>query len=559
MEKGIISNKTEKGYSFIRSSAGESIFVHINNVGKEAYEQLAKGSKVLFEYEETDRGKSATNVMLEPSESPHGKVIDFSEEQIRDMFGDLAAEDEKKDRFSAYFIKTDVYKKIHNFLPIRILVAHKGIGKSAVFQMSYLENLKNNVLSIWVKPDDILSIANTENETDPLEMIRQWKSGLEELLVEKVVSNFNISKDNDTINQISRNGLKLTERIGMIVKKVQDVVDVDAIKKSVADQYLKNHKIVIYVDDLDRAWNGSRQNIYRISALLNAVRDMCNESNELCFRISLRSDVYYLVRTADESTDKIDGNVLWLTWTEHELLALLVKRVQTYFDNDIPEKELLDMEQREMSAYLDDIMADTFEGAGKWNNRPIRYIFLSLIRRRPRDLINLCTLAARNANAEGRNLIVTEDWEEVFEQYSSSRLQDTINEHKYELPDIERLLLGMKPSHEMKKTEKPFVYDKERLVRKIEGIMQNGKFYFANNKECTVEELIAFMYKINFLNARKDAAGGFIDRKYFEDNKYITSNSVDFGYDWEVHPAFRWALYPETRDIFRYTDIPQNL
>ena len=559
MEKGIVSNKTDKGYSFIRSSTGESIFVHINNVGKEAYEQLAKGSRVLFDYEETDRGKRATKVMLEPSENPHGKVIDFSEEQIRDMFGDLAAEDEKKDRFSAYFIKTDVYKKIHNFLPIRILVAHKGIGKSAVFQMSYLENLRNNVLCIWVKPDDILGIANADDGTDPLEMIRQWKTGLEELLVEKVVSNFNISKDNDTINQISRNGLKLTERIGMIVKKVQDVVDVDAIKKSVADQYLKNHKIVIYVDDLDRAWNGSKQNIYRISALLNAVRDMCNESNELCFRISLRSDVYYLVRTADESTDKIDGNVLWLTWTEHELLALLVKRVKTYFDNDISERELLGMGQQEMSAYLDDIMASTFEGAGKWNKRPIRYIFLSLIRRRPRDLINLCTLAARNANAEGRNLIVTEDWEEVFEQYSTSRLQDTINEHKYELPDIERLLLGMKPSHEMKKTEKPFVYDKERLVRKIEGIMQNGKFYFANNKECTVEELIAFMYKINFLNARKDAAGGFIDRKYFEDNKYITSNSVDFGYDWEVHPAFRWALYPETRDIFRYTDIPKNL
>lgn len=559
MEKGIISNKTEKGYCFIRSSTGESIFVHINNVGKETYEQLAKGSKVLFEYEETDRGKRATNVMLEPSESPHGKVIDFSEEQIRDMFGDLAAEDEKKDRFSAYFIKTDVYKKIHNFLPIRILVAHKGIGKSAVFRMSYLENIRDNVLSIWVKPDDILGIANTEDGTDPLEMIRQWKSGLEELLVEKVISNFNISEDNDSINQISRNGLKLTERIGMIVKKVQDVVDVDAIKKSVADQYLKNHKIVIYVDDLDRAWNGSKQNIYRISALLNAVRDMCNETSELCFRISLRSDVYYLVRTADESTDKIDGNVLWLTWTEHELLALLVKRVQSYFGNDISEKDLLGMKQQEMSAYLNDIMADTFEGSGKWNNRPIRYIFLSLIRRRPRDLINLCTLAARNANAEGRNLIITEDWEEVFEQYSSSRLQDTINEHKYELPDIERLLLGMKPSHEMKKTEKPFVYSKERLVRKIEGIMQNGKFYFANNKECTVEELIAFMYKINFLNARKDAVGGFIDRKYFEDNKYITSNSVDFGYDWEVHPAFRWALYPETRDIFRYTDIPQNL
>ena len=559
MEKGTISNKTDKGYCFIRSSTGESIFVHINNVDKEVYEQLARGCKVLFDYEETDKGKRATNVVLAPPTSLQGKVIDFSEQQIREMFGDLAAEDEKKERFSSYFIKTDVYEKIHNYLPIRILVAHKGIGKSAVFRMSYLENLNNNVLSIWVKPDDILGMANAEAINDSLELIRQWKSGLEELLVEKVISSFNISSDSDIINKISRNGLKLTERIGMIVKKVQDVVNVDEIKKSVADQYLKNHKIVVYIDDLDRAWNGSKENIYRISALLNAVRDMCNETNELCFRISLRSDVYYLVRTADESTDKIDGNVLWLKWTEHELLALLVKRVQSYFGNDISEKVLLGMTQGEMAKYLDDIMSDTFEGAGKWNNRPIRYIFLSLIRRRPRDLINLCTLAARNANANSRNLIVTEDWEEVFEQYSSSRLQDTINEHKYELPDIERLLLGMKPSHGMKKTDKPFVYDKERLVRKIEGIMQKGKFYFANNKECTAEELIAFMYKINFLNARKDLPGGFIDRKYFEDNKYITSNSVDFGYDWEVHPAFRWALFPETRDIFLYTDIPQNL
>ena len=338
MEKGIISNKTEQGYCFIRSSTGESIFVHINDVGQETYEQLAKGSKVLFDYVITDKGKKATHIIIDQSSSENGKAIDFSEEQIRDMFGDLAAEDEQKDRFSSYFIKTDVYKKIHNFMPIRILVAHKGIGKSAVFRMSYLENIKNNILSIWVKPDDILSIASADNETDSLDMIRQWKLGLEELLVDKVISNFNISNDSDVINQISKKGLKFTERIGMIVKKIRDVIYIDVIKKSVAEQYLKNHKIIIYIDDLDRAWNGSKQNIYRISALLNAVRDMCNESNELCFRISLRSDVYYLVRTADESTDKIDGNVLWLTWTEHELLALLVKRVQTYFNNDIPEK-----------------------------------------------------------------------------------------------------------------------------------------------------------------------------------------------------------------------------
>lgn len=559
MESGIIAKVTEKGFCFIRSSKGERIFVHVNNIDKSVFEKLYTGCLVRYECVDSTKGKSATKVEIVEIKKVNGEEITFSEEQIRGFFGDLAAEDETKERFSSYFIKTDVYNKVHNFLPIRVLVAHKGIGKSAVFRMSYLENINDNVLCVWVKPDDILKLADAEVESDPLNLIRQWKRGLENLLVEKVINNFNIHDDNEMIQQVSKTGLKLAERFSLIVKKVQDIVDIDNIKRTIADQYSKSHKIVVYIDDLDRAWNGTKQNIYRISALLNAVRDMCNETKELCFRISLRSDVYYLVRTADESTDKIDGNVIWLKWTEHELLALLVKRVQSFLGNEIDAKELLSLKQEEMSFYLNDIMADTFEGSGKWNNKPIRYIFLSLIRRRPRDLINLCTLAARNANAKGHHLIMTEDWEDVFEQYSGSRLQDTINEHKYELPDIERLLLGMKPSHEMKKSEKPFVYTKERLKMKINGLLQNGKFCFANNKECSVEDLIGFMYKINFLNARKNVHGGYIDRKYFEDNKYLITQNIDFGYDWEVHPAFRWALYPESKNILFSTDIPLNL
>lgn len=562
MERGIIFDRTDdKNFCFIKSSRGEKIFVHANNVGEEIFRQLTAGISVHFISKKEEKGKSATTVIIDKSASINNN-IDFSEVQIRDLFGDLAAEDETKERFSSYFMKTDLYEKIHNFLPIKILVAHKGIGKSAFFRMSYLENLKENVLCIWVRPDDIIEIANSKVETDPLLLIRQWKSGLEELIVKKVMSNFNMSSDKDTTNQLLQKGLNIADKIGLIINKVQDSVNLDTIKKAVALKYIKNNRIVIYIDDLDRAWNGTRQNIYRISALLNAIRDMTNSTEELCFRISLRSDVYYLVRTADESTDKIDGHVLWLKWTEHELLALLVKRVQSYFGNDISTDTLLSMKQQEMSEYLNDIMEDTFEGSGKWNNSPIRYILLSLIRRRPRDLINLCTLAARCANSKRHNIIKTEDWEDVFEQYSSSRLQDTINEHKYELPDIDRLLLGMRPSHEMKKKnrdEKPFVYNRERLCRKLTGLMQNGKFYFANQKECSAEELINFMYKINFLCARKNTADGYINRKYFEDNNYLMTKSNDFGYDWEVHPAFRWALYPESRDILYTTDIPSGL
>ncbi|WP_200890411.1 hypothetical protein [Pseudoalteromonas luteoviolacea] len=56
--------------------------------------------------------------------------------------------------------------------------------------------------------------------------------------------------------------------------------------------------------------------------------------------------------------------------------------------------------------------------------------------------------------------------------------------------------------------------------------------------------IAAFLYKINFITARKELPQG-IDRKYFEENRYLSNKFTEFGYDWEVHPAYRWALQPE--------------
>lgn len=117
----------------------------------------------------------------------------------------------------------------------------------------------------------------------------------------------------------------------------------------------------------------------------------------------------------------------------------------------------------------------------------------------------------------------------------------------------------MKPNHEQRKLSGSQKYTEDQLIRKISGIMQNGEFVFSNGLVATAKELLTFMYKINFLVARKDLADGYIDRKYFEDNNYLSTEHIEFGYDWEVHPAFRWALYPEARDLFSGIDIPNLL
>ena len=66
----------------------------------------------------------------------------------------------------------------------------------------------------------------------------------------------------------------------------------------------------------------------------------------------------------------------------------------------------------------------------------------------------------------------------------------------------------MKPSHEQKKLSGSHKYTEDQLIRKISGIIQKGKFVFSNGEIATEKELLTFMYKINFLVARKDMSDG---------------------------------------------------
>jgi hypothetical protein len=165
---------------------------------------------------------------------------------------------------------------------------------------------------------------------------------------------------------------------------------------------------------------------------------------------------------------------------------------------------------------------------------------------------NRLSEAATNARSHDRTLLTTFDFKAVFENYSQGRFQDTINEYRTELPTIERLLLEMRPTTFEKKTALGYQYNTGELLAKIKSIQQHGSFTFASGLGATDKDLAGFMYKINFLTARKELPNGQIDRKYFEENRYLSNQFIDFGYDWEVHPAYRWALQPESiDDIFK--------
>jgi hypothetical protein len=475
-------------------------------------------------------------------------MTEFTEINIQKLFGHEAAEDEDPDRLREYYFKSSVYQRIVTDVPIRILVGHKGIGKSALLKMAIFEDMAKGVIPILIKPNDITELG--VDTSDFLHTVRNWQVGLHKIIFDKVLDFFGIPYQARPLSDGNFRG-SVTDYITETLMNTK-TNDYPQDKQSVIFQFIETPqpKITVYIDDLDRGWQGRRDDVTRISALLNAVRDLSNENKNIHFRIALRSDVYYLVRTSDESTDKIEGSVVWHTWTNHEIFILLVKRIETFLGRNIDESELLDKRQYELSRYLSPIMETYFSGKGHWENAPTYRVLMSLIRKRPRDLIKLCTLAARHAYLRKSTLIQAEDFKAIFEEYSQGRIQDTANEYRSELPDIERLLMNMKPNKKERTTREGYIYRTDSLLAKLANVMEQGGFAFSNKQAADRKDLAAFLYKINFITARKETSDGIL-RKYFEENRYLSSQFVDFGFDWEIHPAYRWALQPsDINDYF---------
>lgn len=497
---------------------------------------------------------AANEARTKMSNSP--KTLTFDEGQIQDLFGHEAAENESKDRLRQYYFKTGIYDQVIADLPLRILVGHKGIGKSALFQIAMAEEHDAQKLTVLIKPDDVVDLGG--NASDFLSGIRDWKLGIIHIVAKKILTR--IASENDSAME------KLTSFGGRLIDFVSEVfqnhlnMNLAPGNKSVIESFLKHKSIYVYIDDLDRGWQGGRQDILRLSALLNAVRDISTDNPGIYFRIAMRSDVYFLVRTSDESTDKIEGSVIWHKWTNHEIFALWVKRIESFFGRAVSERDLLGMRQQKLAYYLTPLMEERFHGSGHWEKAPMYRVFMSLIRRRPRDLVKLCTLAARQARIRNSNKIATVDLKNSFEEYSQGRLQDTINEFRSELPEIDRLLMNMKPNQKERRSGQGYIYRTDQLRQKIKNIMQLGDFRFAAQRNpASPDELKSFMYKINFLTARRGASSSIVTRYFFEESRYLSGSSADFGFDWEVHPAYRWALQPDdVLSIFQRLELSSD-
>lgn len=469
--------------------------------------------------------------------------IRFNDQTLDAIFGAEDAEHERPERLKEYFYKSKAYESLRADLPLRILVGHKGVGKSALLKVSYLEDVDAGVLALWVTPSDVAGPLSEAGD-DFNRLVEVWKTAVKALVVEKAWYALGASSDAPAVSKAVSTSKDL---VGILARAMSERVGeaLDASKKAVVERFMSSQVVKVYIDDLDRGWQSKPQDILRISALLTALRDLCGSDNNLQIRLGLRTDVYFLVRTSDESTDKFERNIIWLQWNNHEILVVVSKRVATYFGEEVQDGDWDNLSQKEIASKLDRVIAPRFLHVGKWENAPMHRVMLSLTRRRPRDLIKLFYGAGKQAYKADLPIITTQNVRDTFEAYSNERLQDIINEFKSEMPQIDQLLKLMRPARKAQTAAESYVFSKAQLITKLKNVKQNATLSFTNGTFPSEQNIANFLYKIDFSTARHELEDGFLDRKYFDQNRLLQDQFFDAGYSWEIHPAYRWALQPD--------------
>ena len=480
--------------------------------------------------------------------------VSLDETNRKKIFGTFDGESEDIIRLKEYYFKNDIYESLISDQSLKILVGNKGVGKSAMFKVAYAEAREKDIMAINLEPDDVAEIWEKQDEIDIIK-VRKWKHELTENIAKKVLQQLELFDPNIS-NTIVSLGHKIFTILSNSLSALKQSTDLTPSQKISIDNFLTSKKIIVYLDDIDRNWQNSKESIKIIVTLIAAMRSLTNDNPGLTFKLALRLDVYRAVRTSDESADKWEGSIIHLSYKVHDIFVFLIIRILTFYGHSIDYKKISETPQVILARHLMPIFEDTFRGKGKWKDVEMKTVLTSLIRNRPRDLVKLCAESAKEAFKNGEVTIKTEHILAILPKYSESIIDDTIGEYGSELPQIEKLLYGMKPTKKEKTAEDAFKYTTKQLHDKLFNIMQNTNFKFASVSAMTPRVLKDFLYKINFITARKKDDNGKINRFNYEENQKLSLPYMEENFEWEVHLAYRWVLQSDSIDeIFKKLEL----
>lgn len=532
----------DRGYGFINPDDDrKNIFFLLSEVDYTTRLVLDNGCRVSFKtrpsQKHNDKNEAYCITVCEMNSI-------FSHDNINTLFGSGAAELENPQVLKQWYLEPAFFSHLKGDVLIRIIAGNKGVGKTALFKALIEDNLAEDCIPILIKPDEIEDLSNSSD--DYLGMVRKWKSGLYTIITHKLISYSNEKATSSIANEKLRNigTAVITYLASVLEKKSNEIVEKrfsvnsDQFLNMLNQSFFDQKYIYVYLDDLDRGWSSSNNGTQSLNAMINALMDIAATNSNIRFRISITSVVYYSIKAFNHMSDKINENVIWMQWTKADIAKMLAMRIHLFFN-----KQPTNFSSIVVENIFGLIFEPNFLGNGKWENVPFRQVILSVVRDRPRDIIQLCKFAANEARKNGHNKIDTKDLANILKQYSLEKLQDAILEFKQEFNELERLINGLIPDEtEIRSKKNPWRFTQNQLLNKLAKIAERKPFIYGG-KEASQEDLAAVLYKTGFINACRER-GNLIERVSYDMNRYIYNEFTRGDFLYEIEPAYRFAMIP---------------
>lgn len=292
------------------------------------------------------------------------------------------------------------------------------------------------------------------------------------------------------------------------------------------------------IDDLDATYQVSKEENLELCSFFSACREVLASFPDVSIRVTIRTDVWPVLRRWDESLDKVEQYLRELSWSEPDFRRLLARRVEAHLNEykiltDAPPKR--ELTQEEKDEYLINYVFDKRIKWGDDEKRTYKVIY-TIAYKRPRWAIQLSRLAQKVAISEGSDLIKDHHLKNVWGKYGSKRIADLVVEHKHQCSSVEELLNGFRGAPRKLSREELFKWIKNHITSHmtpvVDGIEQKNPSKIAH-----------FLYRMGFIVARTSVGRDFEHYSFEEMPDFLNSRTNDdFGAVWEIHPCYREAL-----------------
>lgn len=468
-------------------------------------------------------------------------------------FGNEAGDDVAPDELRHFFFEQTAFRKLYDTKKrLQIVHARKGVGKSALINWlaERLRNADTDALVIKLRGSDITraALGYTKELSTPQDRIHDWMARLCTIVNREVGRRIKWAGDDDSILLVEAaevGGYKqrnivsaLTDRFSKLLGKYS--ADKLLVKNEIALMKRRDEtQVWLLIDDLDATFQKQPSEIIDLSTFFSACRYLFQDVPGINIRVTLRTDVWPIIRRSDESLDKIDQYLMELAWSEDDFRSLLAKRIRWQISElkaKIPEPTYEYSPSMKEEYWISKVFCEVMNW-GEYQKKTYKILY-TLSYSRPRWGIQLAKLSQVPAKKENSDLIEKRHLDEVWGDYGRRRIDDLIVEHRHQCSMVEDIIYSFRGAERK--------MSRDQLLSWIKNHVTNLMTPVVDGKAVKDPLVVAhFLYRMGFVLARKDTEDGKAHDHYFyhEMPDFLSAVSRrDFGVQWEIHPCYREAL-----------------